>query len=602
MGLLSRKDKSEAVPRSVMAAAVPLSGPGMVTVSKALKPGTEDWQKEAWYHYDACGEFRAAVTWIANAVSKADIYAAETDPETGLVTGPTEDVRAQKAAALVLGGATKRGQLLKTLAVQWQVPGESFIIIRPVKPKNGVPQPDEWLVISGTKVTYKGKGWQYQDPWTLAEVPLTDVDRLIRVWSPHPNDGAKADSAARPALPILREIERSSMNIMSRLDSRLGTNGVYWIPAEMDFPREEGQTLGEAFADQLLTAFEASMRDPASPAAQVPFIVPVPGDMIDKARHDDLATEFDSTVGELRTAALARLAATLDMPNETAEGSTGGMNHWGAWQVEESTYKIFIEPFLGILGDGITHEWYWAVLRAMGEENPERFVLGWETSGIVSRPDRTGELKDLWDDVLISDDYRRAQAGIPDDAIPTEDEKRRRELLEMVKVAPTLLADPRIGAELFGFEVAPAAVSVDPGAAEVKAGEEAPALPSATPSEAAAPAEQPADDVPEGLVAAAELIVYDALSRAGGRLLTREYRGQFASTDKWALHTVIPVDQSSTDRLLADSFLWTDRVADAFGVDGTRLDAQLTEYVTSRLMTRSPHSRAALVNYLKWTP
>jgi len=53
MGLLSRKDKSEAVPRSVMAAAVPLSGPGMVTVSKALKPGTEDWQKEAWYHYDA---------------------------------------------------------------------------------------------------------------------------------------------------------------------------------------------------------------------------------------------------------------------------------------------------------------------------------------------------------------------------------------------------------------------------------------------------------------------------------------------------------------------------------------------------------------------
>jgi hypothetical protein len=574
-----------------MAAAVPLSGPNAVAVSKAIKPGTEDWQKEAWYHYDACGEFRAAVTWIANAVSKAEVYAAETDPETGTVTGPTEDLRAQKAAALVLGGLTKRGQLLKTLAVQWQVPGESFIIIRPVAPKNGVPQPDEWMAISGTKVMYKGGGWQYQDPWTLAMVPLKQgTDRLIRIWSPHPNDGAKADSAARPALPILREIEKASQSIAARLDSRIAGNGVYWIPAEMDFPRDEGTSLGQAFSDHLLEVAEAGIQNPGTAAAQVPVVAVVPGEQIAAARHDDLATEFNNTVGELRERALGRLASTLDMPNETAEGSTGGMNHWGSWQVEETTYKIFIEPLLGMLGDAVTHEWFWDVLRAMGESSPERFVLGWETSGIVARPDRQGELKEFWDDVLISDDYRRSQAGIPDDAVPSEDEKRRRELLEMVKVAPTLLADPRIGAELFGFEVAPAAVSVDPGAAEVQAGEEAPALPPA-PDGGARPDEE--EDVPEGLVAAAELIVYDALSRAGGRLLTREYRGRFQSIPKHELY--LSIDQGpSSETLMEGSFVFTDRVAEQLSVDQHRLEATLKGHVWGLLRWRQPYSRDAL--------
>lgn len=588
-----RKDRG---PKTVLAASLPLSGPSAVAVAKSLKPGTEDWQKEAWYHYDACGEFRSAVTWIANAVSKADVYAAETDPETGTVTGPTDDVRAQKAAATVLGGMTKRAQMLATLAVHWQVPGESFIIVRPVAAKQGVPQPDEWLAVSGTKVTYKGGSWQYQDPMTLMQVDLRPAeDRLIRVWSPHPNDGAKADSAARPALPILREVEKSSQWISGRLDSRLNGNGIMPVPSELDFPRAEDQSLGEAFGEALLEAGEASLRNPGTAAALVPLIVPMPIDILERwtaAAHVDLGTEFQATVSDLRKDALGRLAATLDMPNETAEGSTGGMNHWGAWQVEETTYKIYVEPLLDRIGDAITHEWFWDVLRAMGETNPERFILAWETSSIVSRPDRTGELQALWDDVLISDDYRRSEMGIPDDAIPSVDEKRRRELLEMVKVAPTLLADPRIGQELFDFEVAPAAVSVDPGAATVSAGEEAPALPSA-PSE---PAQPSADDVPEGLVAAAEFAVYDALSRAGKRLLTREHRGQFASTPPEELYRRIPHTRTADD-LLEGSFAFVSKILE--GERASRLETGLRVYTKYLLATLEPHDRAVMTSTVR---
>ena len=104
MGLFPKRkgageETKAGVPRAVMASAVPLSGPGVRAVSMARgHQTTEAWQRDAWYFYDALGEFRAPVNWIANAVSKADIYAAEVDPETGLVTGPTDNAQAQQAA------------------------------------------------------------------------------------------------------------------------------------------------------------------------------------------------------------------------------------------------------------------------------------------------------------------------------------------------------------------------------------------------------------------------------------------------------------------------------------------------------------------------
>ena len=96
-------------------------------------------------------------------------------------------------------------------------------------------------------------------------------------------------------------------------------------------------------------------------------------------------------------------------------------------------------------------------------------------------------------------------------------------------------------------------------------------------------------------MAAAELIVFDALSRAGGRLLTREHRGQFASTPKHMLHTAIAVgDSRNAGRLMADSFQFTDNVADVHGRDRAVFRAQLQAYVQHLLMASKPHDRAAL--------
>ena len=605
-------DDAQAHPgaRPLTAAAMPMAGPGVTRVNRMRQAGSNsDWQREGWYFFDVIGEFRSPLVWIANAISQADIHATELDLGTGTPTGPASDPRAVAAATQVLGGAAKRAGLLRILALCWQVPGEAWVIVNPRPRKRGKPQPDEWIVLSPSKVKAKGSGadarWEYADPKTGLDVPLSPQARLFRVWCPHPDDNLKADSAARPALPVCREVEKSSQTIAGQLDSRLAVAGYALIANELDYPRGDHDTSAMSLMDDVLTATETAIQTPGTAAGLVPIFINAPGELI--ASGGALAfvnptSEFVQGLDDLREKALARLAATLDMPKDVAAGTQGESNHWSAWQVEESTYKIYIEPLLKELGDAITEQWFRPALVAMGmtEEQAEGFEIGWDTTAIVARPDDTDNLRDLHDRLLISDEYMLAENGVPEDARPDDAEYTRRLLERIVIGAPTLLSDPNV-ASAMGLDVvvAPAATGAT---GEVPGGE---LVPGATEPEtpAALPAtqgEEPeAEEVPAGLVAAAELLVYDALNRAGGRLLTRENRGQFASTNKHDLYMKVGYENDRIDALLEGSFAFADVAANTWRLDAETFTAKLRGYVAYCLFRRVLHDRTELETWLR---
>lgn len=584
------KEETTAPPRAVLAAAMPLVGPDVRRVSMARKTrNVEAWQSDAWYYYDAIGELRAPINWISNAVSQATPFAAETDPETGLITGPTDNVDVQRVAAQLLGGASKRAQQQYLLAVCWQIPGEAFIVIRPSR----AGLPDEWLILAGDRVTAKGGTWSYLDPITLLQVQLGARDRLIRVWSPHPRDQALADTAVRPALPILREIERASMNIAARLDSRLAGNGILAIPQEANFPTAEGQTQAAAFSDFLMEAMEASLANPGTASAQVPITIELPMEMIAAFKDGflDLSTEFDAAIVDLRTNAIKRLNATLDMPNETAAGTTSGMNHWGAWQVEETTYKIFIEPLLQRIGDALTEYWFRPALRTMGIDNPDQYVIDWDTSEIIARPDQTDTLNKLYDLDLISDDYMRAQYAVPDDAVPSAQELTERRAWQVVQADPTYASQPDY-ASVLGLPAAEPREDATRTSVSVRDTVDEPV------SDRALPAAPQAEQNDVALAAAASFVVFDALSRAGGRLLTREHRGQFGHVRKQDLYLSIPYEQADIPRLMEGSFQNTEGLAEAFGIEPIKFTHLLRGYVENRLTTKLPHDPAVMRRFV----
>lgn len=596
MGILTRKDRKEAPDkpvraRTLLAAAMPLAGR---EGKQAWQNSTSDvnWQKTAWYYYDAVGELRFAFNWLANAVSRATLYAAETDPETGLITEATDDPRAQAVANSILGGPEARPEFLSMMALHWQVSGETYILVVP----QGGAKPDRWMVLSRNGLRERGGRWSFKDPLTGVWSVLRDgTDRVIRVWSPHPDDPVHADSAMRPGTVICQEIEKASQNITARLDSRLAGNGILFLPQELDFPTSDGEPAdAQSFMKLLLEASEAGIANPGTAAAHVPIMAQVPAEFLAALAngHVDLSTAMDGTVPELREGAITRLGRTLDMPREIALGQVAEANHWSAWQVEETTYKIHVEPFLLKLGMTLTTEFFRAAYTAMGGTNPERFVLAWDITEVVSRPDDTEDVKYLLENNLVSQDWVRSKFSVPDDAVPSEEEARKNLARVLATSAPTVLENPSVAAAL-GFEptTAPgAAVSAD--SSGVPADTNTPAL----------PARDTAPPEPDqGLVAAAELIVFDALSRAGGRLLTPAFRGQFKATPRHELHTVIPVDGRAS-QLMEGSFQFIDPVASAFGLSPGALRAELRAYVENQLMWGEAHDPQILIRYLRQVP
>ncbi|MER5706001.1 hypothetical protein [Streptomyces sp. NPDC002122] len=581
---------------------MPMAGPGVKIADRARRfASNSDWQKQGWYFYDVIGELRAPLVWIANAVSQADLHATELDPTTGKPTGPSSNPTAIQAAAQVLGGAAKRATLLRVLALCWQVPGEAWVVVRPQPNRLGQKQPDEWIVLPPSQVRAKGSGdaamWHYRDPKIGTDVPLDSKSRLFRIWDPHPADFVQADSAIRPALPICREIEKCTQTIAGQLDSRLATAGVWLVADELDLPKGEHETTALAFMDELLSVAETGIQQPGTPAAVVPLAFNAPGADIASGSalaFIDSSTNFVTGLDELRDKAIDRLSATLDMPKDVAAGTQGESNHWSAWQVEEATYKIFIEPLLRELGDGLTEQWFRPALIAMGmtPEEANRYEIGWDTTNIVARPDDRETLESLYDKVLISDEYMLTENGIPLDAMPSEEERERRLLEKWVTSSPAILSEPGVAETLGMPELASAQASAVEETPEPEP-EDPRALP-ATQNEEPEP-----EGVPDGLTAAAELLVFDALSRAGGRLLTRENRGQFTNVPKHELHTVIPVSAGDTDRLLEGSFQFVGAVAEAFNVDETKLRTELRKYVVGRWFGLAAHDRGFMREELR---
>lgn len=92
-------------------------------------------------------------------------------------------------------------------------------------------------------------------------------------------------------------------------------------------------------------------------------------------------------------------------------------------------------------------------------------------------------------------------------------------------------------------------------------------------------------------------MVFDALSRAGGRMLTREHRGQHGSTPKHELYRIIP-ETADSAKLLEGSFQFASGVAPMFGFDADLLEENLRQYCTMLLGTRRSYDRQEMKRWL----
>jgi hypothetical protein len=545
----------------------------------------QDWQAECYRHYGICGEARFAAKFFGHSVSRATLFAAT------MVAGTTVATPAGTAADALdalFNGRDGQTQMLDSIGTHLTIAGECYLVGRQVE------NVDTWEIISCLEMQVAGENWQINYGNGLPVVQLTEADVVIRIWLPSPAHRIEADSPFRALLPILSEIEWLTRHVFAQITSRLAGSGILIMPQGMSFPPPPEQVTPEgaapakpandadAFMATLADAMMAPIEDPSSPSAIVPIVVTAPDDTIDKPRLLTFWSELDAASMGLRNEAIRRFALGMDLPPEqvlgmsgTSGGATGSVSHWGAWQVEESTIKLHIEPMLDVIVNGLTVGY----LRPLTDDLS---LVAYDSSALRLRPDRSKEAFELYDRGLISSSALLRENGFDADDVPAAEEFVR---WLTIKVASGSATPEQVQAAL-------GALGVDLGPI---------ALPEAVPRETrpdpsiAEHPTRPRTPDENALVAASEALVFRALERAGNRM--RQSVSKPPGVPAYETHVYVKAN-GTAEKMLEDAWSCAPQVLDGIA-DCAVVVPVLTSYCVSLMKEQSPHRRDRLVNWLR---
>jgi hypothetical protein len=589
--------------------------------SNALRFRDLEWQREAWRQYDICGEYRFAANRHANALSRCRLYVAEVDA-LGRPGKEAKDPQVQVLSETIFGGPAAKGEGLRVIGVQNYVAGECYTVAEAAASRN---DSDNWYVVSAAELRRSngGAGVKVKRPMTIGggwRELTKGKDMLMRIWTPHPRLFDVADSPSRAVLPILREIERLTQLCFSQIDSRLISAGILLMREGIDFPHAEGTTGGvQGLMDMILEAARAQLTGAGTASGLVPIMATVPtgdnryADISQSFAHIKFDTPLTAEIEKKLDQTIRRLALGLDIAPEDLLGQ-GDANHWGAWQIEESSIKLFIEPVLVRICDALTTAYLKPALKAL-KLDPDKYTLWYDTSPLTVRPNRMEDAQALWDRGLLNDESMIAAGNFDGDDLPNAKSQLKWMMWQIVKANPPLIAAPGI-AKLLGVppeivtlglepppppmppqpEMLPPDGQMDPNA--LPSGDQATQDPNAIPqmpTDQATPAQR-AKKKPApvsafaAMVPATEQVVLRALELAGNRLLTRNNRAQYAEVARFDMHTRVSVlDAAQAAVLMQGAWAHVPTLARHYGVPARELENLLAQYCSELLIRGHPH-------------
>jgi hypothetical protein len=403
-------------PAALTAAAAPVQRP-----EQRFLQHTANWQSEAWRYYDELGEFNTGVSWLASMMSRVRLRAAElqddTDEPRTLDAGPAADI-----IGSLSGGVGGQSQLMRSMTIQAAVPGDCYLV--------GQSNPDEehedWTVRSMEEIRVQNRKFQVVTDRvpTIVWSDLPDDSMPVRIWKPHARFYHLADSVARSALPIMRELELVNRHIVAQYLSRLASAGLLILPNEVEFPvREEFADAPDPFTAEFVEIAMESIRQPGTASAVVPMPIKVPAEYVDKIKHIDFTLKIDDKIIEKRDSVINRLANKLDIPAEILTGRSQA-NHWTAWVLDEDALKTHIAPTAETICDSLTRGYLWPRLKASGMKAEEytKYVAWYDMSELAQRPDKSTNAQAAYDRLELSGEALRREGGFDEDDAPKDDE------------------------------------------------------------------------------------------------------------------------------------------------------------------------------------
>lgn len=494
--------------RGVVSSVPPAAAPEPDALTAAAAPprspetqflrNTERWQNEVWAFHDTLGEFNFGIGWQANMLSRVRLRAArlqadQDEPEI-VTKGPAADLMMRLS-----GGVGGQAQLMKRLSVQLALPGEGYLI------GETVGKLEQWQVRSVDEVRVQSGVYQVMDENTVTTGQewrdLAEDHHIVRVWRPHDRYYHLADSPARSAREVMRELELINRKITAEYLSRLASAGVVLFPDEMTFPvREEFADEPNPLMAEWIDIAATAIKNPGTASAVIPIPLTGPADVLDKVKLIDFTLKIDEKTIERRDSAIRRLAMKLDIPSEILLGM-GQSNHWSAWAIDEGALKAHIAPLAELICDSLTRGYLQPRLEASGED-PSEWVVWYDMSELALKPDRSDNATLAYDRQELSGAAYRRELGFDEDDAPEQGDMEEIGLKLLLRTVPN--AAPAALDKLVGHKV----LEADTGAPATSGTSGAPPVtgPPATGEQAGPPKTQdqtpPTEKAPPGRTAA----------------------------------------------------------------------------------------------------
>jgi hypothetical protein len=306
----------------------------------------ETWQQDAYAYVESIAEIGYAVNLKASTLAECRLRPEMRIPDTD-EWADTDDPRVLRILRAFKPPAGEQSSILKECALHWDIAGESYLVGTPVKDEIGRSQGFLWEFLSPIEIRVENNGKAIRNAWGgsrgKGEVPIDAY--IARMHHRDARYSERADSPMRRVLPICRELVLLTQMVDAVAKSRLPA-GLFYIPNEFSFGPtnefEQGDNAAtgyDQFEENLRNHLGAPIEDRSAAASQYPLMMRGPAFIKDGqgGSHPakdlmglvNLGRDLDLVFMQLRTEALARLAAGLDIPPEVISGKSG-LSHWCA--------------------------------------------------------------------------------------------------------------------------------------------------------------------------------------------------------------------------------------------------------------------------------
>lgn len=575
-----RNPEPEPEPQAIVAA-IDWRKPENARKRKSVR--AEAWQARAWEFWDCCGELRYAAMWFANALSRAELFIGEPQPD-GSVKRITSGPEVDALNELTHEDSSK---LLKQIGQHYFIGGEWYLV--GVRSQH---HQDQWNVHSPQEVKYDQGKWWLEKGLGHPRQELEN-EAVLHGWNPHPRFHSEPDSPVRAVLDDLEEITLLSLHIKAQINSRLAGAGLLVLPQELEFaapPNQEGDTSvssanASEFMVTLARAMGTAISDPSSPSSLVPITVTAPGEFIEKIQHLTFWSDLDEKSTSMRDDAVKRLALGLDLPPEVLTG-TAEINHWGAWQIEESSIKAHIEPALQTVCRFLTDDYLHVLF-----PDSRRGVYS-DTSKLRMRPNRSKEAMELYLMGKLNEEALMRETGFSSEDLPNDKDIQNFILLKIASgsATPDMVA---AAAKQLGVDIPAVGDNMNEARPDTSLLEHPYQGP---PRERETQPPQVGDEV----AAACHVLVLRALERAGNRMKTKMPEDSLKALSARDVYRFVRPSSAIVDDLLTDAWSMTpDALAEFAGLDIEKVEACLDSYARMVIRTQGTPSLSGLRDYLQ---